>query len=89
MPECQSVKSVKSGVKWRPLQRNIHWTLDVAFNEDMSRKRIENSAQNFSLITKIGLNILKNDTSTKIGIKGKRLKAGWSNSYLEKLLGIN
>lgn len=71
------------------IENKLHWTLDVAFNEDMSRKRSENSAQNFSLITKIGLNILKNDTSTKIGIKGKRLKAGWSNSYLEKLLGIN
>lgn len=71
------------------IENKLHWTLDVAFNEDISRKRNENSAQNFSLITKIGLNILKNDTSTKIGIKGKRLKAGWSNSYLEKLLGIN
>jgi hypothetical protein len=55
----------------------------------MSRKRTENAAQNFSLITKIALNILKNDNSSKLGIKGKRLKAGWSNSYLEKLLGIN
>lgn len=67
----------------------MHWTLDVAFNEDMSRKRTENAAQNFSLITKIALNILKNDNSSKLGIKGKRLKAGWSNGYLEKLLGIN
>lgn len=55
----------------------------------MSRKRTENAAQNFSLITKIALNILKNDNSSKLGIKGKRLKAGWSNGYLEKLLGIN
>ena len=70
------------------IENKLHWTLDVAFSEDMSRKRAKNAAENFSLITKIGLNILKNDTSTKIGIKGKRLKAGWSNKYLEKLLGI-
>lgn len=71
------------------IENKLHWTLDVAFSEDMSRKRIENAAQNFSLITKIALNILKNDNSSKLGIKGKRLKAGWSNSYLEKLLGVN
>jgi len=40
------------------------------------------------LMNKIALNILKNDTSSKIGIKSKRLKAGWSNSYLESLIGI-
>ncbi|WP_291098401.1 MULTISPECIES: hypothetical protein [unclassified Flavobacterium] len=55
----------------------------------MSRKRNENADQNFSLITKIGINILKNDKSSKLGIKGKRLKIGWSNSYLEKLVGIS
>jgi hypothetical protein len=54
----------------------------------MSRKRINNSAQNFSLLSKIALNILKNDKSSKIGVKSRRLKAGWSTSYLEKLLGM-
>lgn len=71
------------------IENKLHWSLDVAFNEDASRKRNKNSAENFSLLSKIGLNILKNDASTKIGIKGKRLKAGWSNSYIEKLLNIN
>lgn len=70
------------------IENKLHWTLDVAFKEDMSRKRSGNSAENFSLITKIALNILKNDSYKKIGIKGKRLKAGWSNRYIEKLLGI-
>jgi predicted transposase YbfD/YdcC len=70
------------------IENMLHWTLDVAFGEDMSRKRIENAAQNFSLINKIALNILKNDKSSKLGIKSKRLKAGWSSAYLEKILGI-
>ncbi|MEO7028974.1 MAG: hypothetical protein ABI147_06190, partial [Acidobacteriaceae bacterium] len=34
------------------------------------------------------LNLLKQDKSSKRGIKGKRLKAGWDHSYLFKLLGI-
>lgn len=45
--------------------------------------------KNFSLTSKIGINVLKNDKSSKLGIKGKRLKTGLSNSYLEKLVGIS
>ena len=51
--------------------------LDVAFNEDHSRKRAGNAAQNFSLINRIALNLLKNEKSAKVGVKGKKLKAGW------------
>lgn len=70
------------------IENKLHWTLDIAFREDLSRKRKANGAQNFSLITKIALNILKNDKSVKIGIKGKRLMAGWDNQFIEKLLGF-
>ena len=72
---------------WR-IENKLHWTLDVSFGEDTSRKRKENAPQNFSLITKIALNILQNETASKLGIKGKRLKEGGSIGYLEKLLGI-
>lgn len=71
------------------IENKLHWTLDVAFREDLSRKRKNNAAQNFSLITKIALNILKNDKTHKIGIKGKRLMAGWDNEFIEKMLGIH
>ncbi|MDQ2924936.1 MAG: ISAs1 family transposase, partial [Acidobacteriota bacterium] len=43
---------------------------------------------NFSIINRIALNLLKQDKSSKRGIKGKRLKAGWDHFYLFKLLGI-
>jgi predicted transposase YbfD/YdcC len=70
------------------IENKLHWTLDVAFSEDKSRKRTENSAQNFSILLKIALNILKNDKTSKIGVKSRRLKAGWDNSYIEKLLNL-
>jgi predicted transposase YbfD/YdcC len=78
-------KSIRS--HWR-IENSLHWILDVAFNEDNSRKRAGNAAQNFSVLNRIALNVLKNDTSTKRGIKGKRLKAGWDVRYLEKILKI-
>jgi predicted transposase YbfD/YdcC len=70
------------------IENKLHWVLDVAFGEDGSRKRVGHAAQNFSLLNRIALNLLKQDTHLKRGIKGKRLKAAWDHPYLLKLLGI-
>ena len=67
------------------VENNLHWHLDVSFNEDNDRKK-NVSAQNFSIICKMALAILKQDTSKKIGIRGKRKIAGWSDLYLCELI---
>ena len=69
------------------IENKLHWVLDVAFGEDHSRKRTGHAAQNFSLLTRIALNLLQQDRKSKRGVKGKRLKAGWDNDYLLKILG--
>lgn len=68
------------------VENSLHWVLDVAFNEDHSRKRARNAAQNFSLLNRIALNLLKSDRTAKVGVRGRRLKAGWDNNYLLKIL---
>jgi predicted transposase YbfD/YdcC len=68
------------------IENKLHWLLDVAFGEDLSRKRAGHAAQNFSLINRLALNLLKRDKISKLGIHGKRLKAGWDNNYLLKVL---
>lgn len=70
------------------VENKLHWTLDVAFSEDASRKRNKNAAQNYSILLKIALNLLKNEKTEKQGIAGKRLKAGWNEKYLLKVLNI-
>ena len=70
------------------VENKLHWTLDVAFSEDASRKRAGNAAQNYSILLKIALNILKNETSKKLSIKSKRLEAGWNEDYLLKILKL-
>ncbi len=70
------------------VENKLHWTLDVAFSEDASRKRNKNAAQNYSILLKIALNLLKNEKTEKQGIAGKRLKAGWNEQYLLKVLNI-
>jgi predicted transposase YbfD/YdcC len=68
------------------IENKLHWMLDVNFHEDASRKKAGNAAQNFSVISRIALNLLQNEKSKKLSIKKKRLAAGWEHSYLEKLL---
>ena len=68
------------------IENRLHWCLDVVFKEDLSTKQAGNAAENFSMINKACLSILRNDTSKKGSLKRKRLKAGWSNEYLETLL---
>ena len=70
------------------IENKLHWVLDVGFGEDLSRKRAGHAAQNFSILNRIALNILKQEKTSQRGIKGKRLKAAWDHPYLLKLLGI-
>jgi predicted transposase YbfD/YdcC len=70
------------------IENKLHWVLDVGFGEDLSRKRAGHAAQNFSVLNRIALNMLKQDKSSNRGIKGKRLNAAWDHPYLLKLLGI-
>jgi predicted transposase YbfD/YdcC len=62
--------------------------LDVIFHEDQSRKRAGNAAQNFSLVNKIALTLLKRDLSSSRSIKIKRKRAGWDRDYLIKVLNF-
>jgi len=70
------------------IENNLHWMLDVAFSEDASRKRTANATQNFSILRKMALNMLKKDTKAKVGVKSRRLKAAISNDYLLKILNL-
>jgi len=70
------------------IENKLHWVLDVAFGEDLDRKRAGHAAQNFSLLNRIALNLLKQETTFKRGIRSKRLKAARNHPYLLKLLAI-
>lgn len=68
------------------VENGLHWTLDIAFREDECRVRQGHAAQNFALLRRLALNLLKRDKTAKVGIKARRLKAGWSHEYLERIL---
>lgn len=74
-----------SRTHWQ-VENSLHWVLDIAFREDDSRVRKGNGPQNLAVLRHIALNSLKQETTSKVGIKNKRLRAGWDNSYLLSVL---
>ena len=48
--------------------------------------RLDHSPQNMATLRQIAHNLLKRETSLKVGIQGKRLQAGWRDDYLQKVL---
>lgn len=68
------------------IENRLHWQLDVTFQEDQSRVRLGHADANFSILRRTALSMLKNETTAKVGIKNKRLLAGWDDSYLEKVV---
>jgi len=70
------------------IENNLHWVLDIAFDEDSNRTRKGNSAANLAVIRHIAMNLIKTEKTSKVGVKIKRLKAGWDNDYLLRVIGV-
>lgn len=68
------------------IENSLHWVLDVTFNEDASRIRKKNATENFSVLRKFTLNLIKLDSSKKMSLIGKREFAGWNDAFRELLL---
>lgn len=75
------------------IENKLHWALDVTFKEDQSKKRIGDAPRNFSLITKVALNLLKNHKrgqkdkgGTTISLSRKRKMAAWNNDYMMEII---
>lgn len=68
------------------IENCIHWVLDVVFDEDASRIRKDNAPQNFAVLRHMALNLLRQETTHKRGIKARQKRAGWDNAYLTRIL---
>jgi len=71
------------------IENSLHWVLDVGFREDDCRIRKDNAPQNFAILRHISLNLLNQEKTSKTGAKNKRLRAGWDDDYLTKILATS
>ncbi|MFA7322667.1 MAG: ISAs1 family transposase [Dokdonella sp.] len=68
------------------VENQLHWSLDVGFREDDCRIRTGHGAENFARLRRLSINLLKAETTTKVGLASKRLRCGWDHDYLLKVL---
>lgn len=68
------------------VENKLHWVLDVVFREDESRARIGRVSENFALIRQMALNLLRRDDTPRLSLTSKRLRAGWDNEFLLKVV---
>lgn len=67
------------------IENQLHWILDVVFEEDRSRVRKDNAPENLAILRKLALNIIRANTD-KMSMRQKIKRAGWQDSYLVNLL---
>lgn len=86
-PDAQQL-AYASRTHWG-IENQVHWILDVAFRQDDCRISTYHGPENVALLHHIALNLLRQESSSKRGVKAKRKRAGWDDSYLEKVIGIS
>jgi len=80
------VKAFAAGARghWG-IENNLHWSVDVTFGEDKSRIQKRHAAENFAILRRIALNLLKCHSS-KTSLRGKRKLAAWDTDFLHEVL---
>jgi predicted transposase YbfD/YdcC len=68
------------------VENELHWALDVGFREDACQVRKDNAPANLACIRRMALSQLKQEMSKKLGIQGKRRRAGWDTAYMQAVL---
>lgn len=68
------------------IENQLHWVLDVEFNEDQCRVRVGNAAENFAVLRHLAVSLLRAAPGKKLGAKTRRLVAAANEAFLEQVL---
>jgi predicted transposase YbfD/YdcC len=67
------------------IENQLHWMLDVVFQEDANRARTDNAPENFAILRRLALNLIRAHPAP-ISMRQKIKSAAWDNSFLLALL---
>ena len=70
------------------VENQLHWCLDVVFNEDASRIRKDHAPRNMSVLRRLALNLLRQESS-KGSLAMKRYRAGLDDQFMLHILSAS
>ena len=82
------IEKLANGVRGHWGVESMHWLLDVAFNDDLSRYRSGHGAKNMAIVRRFALGLVRANKS-KGSVKTRRKSAGWSTDFLLDILQLN
>lgn len=68
------------------VENKLHWVMDMDFDEDACRVRLDHAPENFALLRQIAHNLIKQESSKKVSVRRKINKAGWDNAFLTRIV---
>jgi predicted transposase YbfD/YdcC len=68
------------------IENQLHWVLDVVFDEDSGRTRKDNAPENLAILRRFAFNIIRSHPD-RISMRQKVKRAGWDDAFLLDLLG--
>jgi predicted transposase YbfD/YdcC len=83
--DCPAKMAAAIRAHWA-IENSLHWVLDVTLREDECRVRNRTAAQNFAMLRKIALNLIKQHSAARTSLKARRKKAAWDNEYMLQVI---
>lgn len=92
-PSLTAIRAQELSRRHWAIENEMHWVLDVTFNEDQSRVRVGHAAKNLATIRRAALNLISSAPSpragkSKISVARRRRIAGMSIDYREIVLRV-
>ena len=71
------------------IENSLHWMLDTTFHEDASLIHTAHAPENFSILRKLAMTLLKKAGSPKVSIRRKQKIASYSDEFLAQVLALS
>jgi predicted transposase YbfD/YdcC len=68
------------------IENSQHWVLDVVFQEDQSRARLDNAAENLALLRRLAMNLMEKEGTKHASLRVKGRTAGWNDKLMTQIL---